>query len=292
MGSLNIDYTYQVEHIVKPGETLSSTKLEVFPGGKGLNQSVALARAGANVYHAGKIGMDGQFLLTICKENGIDTRYIEMVEERTGNAIIQVEKGGQNSILLYPGANHCLTRQYMDTVLQDFKQDDILVLQNEVNELAYLIDTAYAKGMRIFLNPSPMEDVLLSYPLNKVDTFLMNEVEGYQITKKQAPEEILKAMKQMFPNAKVVLTLGDKGAYFQYQDKLLYQDANKVEAIDTTAAGDTFTGYYIALLLEKDNQQEALYMASLAAALAVKKRGATSSIPRRIEVEKYVELIK
>lgn len=286
IGSLNIDYVYQVAHIVKEGETISSSSLEVFPGGKGLNQSVALARAGVKVYHAGRIGNDGLFLKEICIQSGVDVKHLELVETRTGNAIVQVNHKGQNSIILYPGANYCLDRQYLDIVLQDFTKGDILLLQNEVNNLEYIMEIAIKKEMKIFLNPSPFDKNIMNLDLDKVHTFLLNEIEGYQLTNKKEPVEILEEIKKLYPNTNVVLTLGDKGVYFQDQNIQLYQPANKVEVVDTTAAGDTFTGYYIASIIQGKTMEEALLLATKASSLAISRKGATSSIPYFYEVIK------
>ena len=158
-GSLNIDYTYKVDHFVKKGETLSSGSLQVFSGGKGLNQSIALARAGAETYHAGSIGEDGRFLLEQLQDAGVDTRYVTVLETvRTGNAIIQNDKEGDNCILLYGGANQAVTTNQADAVLEHFRKGDFLVLQNEINELAYIMERAHERGMKIVLNPSPMDE--------------------------------------------------------------------------------------------------------------------------------------
>lgn len=157
-GSLNIDFVYRLEHIAHPGETISSYNLEIFPGGKGLNQSVALARAGADVYHAGMIGEDGEFLRDICRKSGVNTDNIKQIEIRTGNAIIQVADSGDNCIVLYPGANREITTDFIDSVLSVFGKDDVLLLQNEINLVDYLIDASKKKGMKVILNPSPFDD--------------------------------------------------------------------------------------------------------------------------------------
>ena len=152
-GSLNLDHTYQVPHIVAPGETLTSLGLAIHPGGKGLNQSVALAKAGAEVFHAGQIGEDGEMLRKVCADSGADVRFIRNVETRTGNAIIQVDINGQNCIILYPGANRCMEKGFIDEVLGAFSEGDYLLLQNEINNLPHIIDSAYAKGMKIHVYP-------------------------------------------------------------------------------------------------------------------------------------------
>lgn len=287
-GSLNIDYTYRVEHIVSPGETLTSRNLEIYPGGKGLNQSIALARAGAEVYHAGMIGADGLFLKELCRESGADVRYLKEVETRTGNAIIQVSDEGQNSILLYAGANRENTKEFVDEVLSEFEQGDLLLLQNEVNLVDYLIEQAYEKNMTVVLNPSPYDAYMEACPLDKVDLFLMNEVEGNQITGKTDPDEILKEMRTLYPAAKVVLTLGEHGSVYSDGNIHCLQDAILTKTVDTTAAGDTFTGYYLAAVLEGMTPEQALLRASYASSIAVSRKGASSSIPYKQEVDAAV----
>jgi len=220
IGSLNLDYVYSVDHIIVPGETQMTYDMQIFCGGKGLNQSVALAKAGANVYHAGMIGVEGEAFLGICRENGIDTSYIQTIQGKSGHTIIQVDKNAQNCILLYGGANRSFTIEFVDGVLDHFEKDDMLLLQNEVNQLDYIIDKAYEKGMTIALNPSPFDENLGNCDLNKISLFLMNEIEGEQITGEADPEKILQVMADKYPNAKVVLTLGKDGAiYFDGKQK-------------------------------------------------------------------------
>lgn len=283
-GSLNLDMVYRMEHMVRKGETLAAERLDKFPGGKGLNQSVALARAGANVFHAGNIGPDGEMLTDILKEAGVNTLYVHTVEEPTGHAVIQVDEAGDNSIMLYAGANGAVTSRQIDTVLQGFEKGDWLVLQNEINMLGEIMDKAYAKGMRIALNPSPISPVIRSLPLEKVSIFMLNEIEGQEMTGKQEPEEILDALLLAYPGAAVVLTLGSKGSVYADAEQRIYQNIYKVRAVDTTAAGDTFTGFFISVLLETGNPQEALDTAAKASALAVSRKGAAPSIPVMEEV--------
>lgn len=285
MGSLNYDYVYRVKHIVQGGETISSESMETFCGGKGLNQSIALAKAGVLVYHAGMIGEEGNLFLEVCHKNGVDTTYIKKVEGKSGHTIIQVDDDAQNCIILYGGANTQLTKEYIDGVIDDFKKGDYIILQNEVNELEYIIEKAYKKGMLIVLNPSPYNEKINQCDLKKVSIFMINEIEGEQITGEKEPEKILMLLKKNYPEAKVVLTLGSKGSIFQDKDVLYKQDIVKVKAIDTTAAGDTFTGYFIASLIENKPIEEALKLCAKASAIAVSRMGATDSIPLRREVE-------
>ncbi|SES77426.1 MULTISPECIES: ribokinase [unclassified Pseudobutyrivibrio] len=286
-GSLNLDYTYQVPHIVREGETISSNDVQMHLGGKGFNQSVALARAGVPVYHAGLVGEEGLDFYDACQECGIKTDYIKTVTGRCGHTIIQVDDAGQNSIVLFGGANQKNTKEYVDEVLKNFETGDILLLQNEVNELPYIIDQAFAKGMTIVLNPSPMNEIIDECDLGKVSIFVLNETEGQQLTGQTTPSTIVAAMEASFANAKIVLTLGKGGSIFHHGDEELYQAAFDVDTVDTTAAGDTFTGYLIAGILKKQPMRDVLVNASKAAALAVKKQGAAQSIPFMSEVELF-----
>lgn len=283
-GSLNIDYVYQVESILIPGETQASRDRRIFCGGKGLNQSIALAKAGIPVYHAGMIGDGGEILLETCRENGVNTDFVRRISGPCGHTVIQVDKDGQNCILLFGGANRSITREFADEVLSHFDRGDIILLQNEINELNYIIDRAYEKGMMIILNPSPYDDNLKSCDMSKVSLFLVNEIEGYQITGEKEPDKILSAVKEKYPSAKIVLTLGGDGSVYQDETGIYHQGIFKVKAVDTTAAGDTFTGYFISSIIDDMTVPEGLEMAAKASAIAVSRPGATASIPLRQEV--------
>ena len=139
-GSCNIDFVYNLDHIVAIGETETSNSMQVFPGGKGLNQSVALAKAGMEVYHAGCIGTDGEMLTDVLESNGVDISNIKKVDEKTGHAVIQVSRNGDNSIFLYPGSNAKITEKFVDEVLDKFQKGDMLLLQNEINKIDYIIE--------------------------------------------------------------------------------------------------------------------------------------------------------
>ena len=283
-GSLNIDYVYAVDHILKEGETISSKKLEVFPGGKGLNQSIALARAGIPVYHAGTVGPEGDWLVELCRENQVNTRFIRSVDVKNGHTIIQVDKNGQNSILLFGGSNQAQTEEHIDQVLGYFEAGDMLLLQNEINLLDVIIEKAWSRGITIVLNPSPFDEKLVRCDLHKVDWFLLNEVEAWQMTGQEDPDALPEALIQKYPEAKFVLTLGDKGSIYKDREQEYHQEIFPVKAVDTTAAGDTFTGYFLAAVTEGRTIPEALRIASKAASIAVSRPGASPSIPGRAEV--------
>lgn len=285
-GSLNIDYVYSLNHFVQKGETITSDKLNVFAGGKGLNQSIALSRAGGNVYHAGAIGADGVFLEEVLNEAGVDTRFLMKYEDvRTGNAIIQKDRGGDNCIILYGGANQAITKEMADEVLSAFGEGDWLFLQNEISEIPYIVEKAHKRGMRIVLNPSPMNEKILRINLNYIDCFILNEVEAHALVREDADQDaLLNQLKERFPHAEIVLTLGEKGSVYVGAEGIAEQKAYQVATVDTTAAGDTFIGYYMAERLQGESVKEALDMASRASAIAVSKKGAAPSIPKRDEV--------
>ena len=290
-GSLNYDYVYNVDHMLLPGETQASTGMETFCGGKGLNQSMALAKAGVPVYMAGSIGEEGQQFLDLCQENQVNTEMIRQIPGKSGHTIIQVDKDAQNSILLFGGANRSQSREHMDQVLEHFSKGDIILLQNEINELDYLIDKAYEREMTIVLNPSPFDSALEACDMSKVSIFLLNEVEGAQVAGgSKDPDEILGLLREKFPHAQVVLTLGKDGAVYQDNrtGERTAQPCIPVKAVDTTAAGDTFTGYFIAGLLKEMPMADIMRMGATASSIAVSRKGATASIPSVEEVEEQL----
>ena len=288
-GSLNNDHTFRVEHLVTPGETLTAKQVTTQPGGKGLNQSLALAKAGAAVSHAGMVGEDGRHLLALCEQSGVDAHLIRVLGDGalTGQAIIQVSDAGQNCIVLAPGANRMITQEYIDDVFDSFEQGDFILLQNEISCMPEIIDRAYEKGLVIALNPSPFDEMMKQCDLSKVSWFIMNEIEGGQITGKTKADDILTAMRELYPKAKVVLTLGGDGSLYADGEQVLKQGIYKVKALDTTAAGDTFTGFFLAKILEGGTPAEALDLAAKASAIAVTRLGASTSIPTRAEAEAF-----
>jgi len=286
IGSINIDYVYTVPHFVRAGETLSAASRQIFPGGKGMNQSIALARAGGDVTHAGMIGSDGAYLLDILKDAGVHTGLIVQSPGATGHTVIQVTPQGQNCILLYPGANRELDEAFIDTALARFTQGDILILQNEVSCVPYAMKAAKAKGMNIAFNPSPFGAEILDYPLSLVDWWLLNEIEGSALTGKNTPHDMLDVMGSMYPGGVIVLTLGEEGVICRSNGDTFSHGSYPVKVLDTTAAGDTFTGYFISSVAEGKEIEEALKLASVAASISVSRQGAAVSIPFWDEVVK------
>lgn len=290
-GSLNIDKVYEVEDFVKPGETISSKDMQIFAGGKGLNQSIAVANAGSRIYHAGMIGKEGVFLKEMLDQKNVDTSLLEIVDSETGHAIIQVNKEGQNCILLFSGANHKIDEAYVNLVLDKFEAGDIIILQNEISCLEYIIDKAFEKQMRIALNPSPIDESLAKLDLNKVEWIILNEIEGAVISGEEDPDKIVFKLLKRFSGLKIVLTLGEKGSIYRDGENCYLQNIYKTNVVDTTAAGDTFMGYFISSISKNRSVEEALQIASMAASISVSKKGAANSIPYEQDVlEKLSDL--
>ena len=279
-GSLNIDNVYRVHHIVRPGETISSLSYEIHCGGKGLNQSVALGRAGMKVRHAGLVGKeDGEMLLELLRASDVDTELVGILPGKSGHCVIQVDDSGQNSIFLHGGANQAVSAEYIDRVMDTVEDKSLLLLQNEISGMDRILQRAEEKGLFVILNPSPMTKELQEKDLSGIGMFILNEVEGQDLTGETDPDRILSSMAGLYPDAEVVLTLGSQGSMYAGKYGRAVQEAVRVEAVDTTAAGDTFTGYFISEYFRSGDVKKALLLASRAAAYAVTKKGAAPSIP-------------
>ena len=285
-GSCNLDYVYSVPKIVVPGETVAATEVNLYPGGKGLNQAIALKRAGVDVSFAGCIGNDGAFLYDFLEENGICLEYVRRAECNTGQAFIQVSDSGENSIVIYRGANYKVTCEYVDEVLSHFSAGDVVVLQNEVSSLDYIVDSAYARRMKIALNPSPFDENVKKIPLEKISYLLVNEHEAGGYVCFDGEEGFIDSLRQRYPELTVALTLGSRGCVCFCGDDVIEHPSFEVDAVDSTAAGDTFTGYFISRICNDGSLESASRYACAAAAIAVSREGAAPSIPCLDEVNR------
>jgi ribokinase len=286
-GSLNIDLVFSVDHIVKPGETISSSALVRSAGGKGANQAAALAKAGMPVFMAGKVGQDGRFLLDLLNSYGVDTGKVIVDEGATGQAIIQLDKNRQNSIVLFAGGNARITGAEILRTLPEFGEGDILVLQNEILHNGLIMEKAKERGMKIYFNPSPYNEEIEKLPLEKVDAFFVNEIEGAALsgsTPETPPPLILEKLTGRFPHAEIVLTAGKEGAYYAFRGERSKGDILDLPVADTTGAGDTFSGYFIAARSKGFSPVLALQAACKAASYAVSRLGAMESIPLGTEI--------
>ncbi len=289
-GSLNIDHVYQVEKIARAGETVASSGYALCAGGKGANQSAALARAGAPVSHAGMVGPDGDWLVDRLAREGVDMGHTRRGTAPTGHAIIQVDRSGENSIVIHAGSNAEIDKPLIEAAITSHGQDDILLLQNEISGIHDIINKAADQGMTICFNPAPFASDVLDYPNERVHLFILNESEASGLagcaTAPGAvdPGVLAEQLRDRFPAAEIVITLGAAGALF-LGDQTFQVAAPTVEAVDTTGAGDTFIGYFLASRTTGAEPREAMHRAVTAAALCVTRTGTQDSIPRRDEVD-------
>ncbi len=295
VGSLNIDHVYHVDHVARPGETLASASYEVFAGGKGANQSAALAAAGAQVYHCGRVGPEGRWLALELEKRGVDVTHIVVDEETPGgHAIIQVDARGENSIVVFPGCNHNIRKSQIEAVLESFQPGDFLLLQNEISEIPYLIKEGCRKGLRVCFNPAPASSGILEYlPPHQASVLFVNQSEAALLIgvdeEKATLEQMVEDLRSRLPETELVITLGSAGAVFVpgegQADPVVIEPVPVDRVVDSTGAGDTFIGYFVAALSRGDSTPEALEIAATAAALSVTRAGAMNSIPTAIETE-------
>lgn len=290
-GSLNQDIVYDVERFGLPGETTKALHVSRFPGGKGLNQAVAAAQAGGEVFMAGTIGPDGDWLLDVLKDKGADVSLVNRTAVSTGTAIIERNTAGQNRILLDPGANHCSTEAAIRHTLDHFSPGDLVICQNETNLVDFLIKEAARRHLKILFNPAPMTPDVEKMDLNAVTFLAVNEHECAQLlhTESHDPQELCTRFHARYPETTLLLTLGDKGAVME-NGTTLFVPARKVCATDTTGAGDTWIGYFADGYRRSLPWSSAMKRAAAAAALSVQKAGAASSIPSHEEVGQFMDM--
>jgi ribokinase len=288
---------FSVDHIVAPGETIGSTSLVKSAGGKGANQAAALAKAGLPVYMAGKIGRDGRFLLELLQSYGVNTDNVVQYEGATGQAIIQLDKNGQNSIVLFGCGNGAVTPEEIQKTIAEFGAGDIIVLQNEIVHIREIMECAKKRGLRICFNPSPCNEKISTLPLDIADILFVNEIEGAILSGLPAdipsddapsddapPAEILDKLVERFPAAEIVLTAGKDGAYYGNGATRAKGDIVDTPVADTTGAGDTFTGYFLSAREKGMPVDRALAVACKASSIAVSRMGAMESVPFAGEV--------
>ena len=289
LGSLCIDHVFHVPHIAGAGETVASTGYELHPGGKGLNQSLAAAKAGVEVVHAGCVGEDGAMLIETLANGGVRTdRITELDGSNSGSAFIQVDTNGQNAIAITGGANRSLSQSMVNDVLASVEAEDWLLLQNEINDLEFVLDSAERRGLRVAFNVAPVDGREQNYSLSAVSMLIVNEIEAMALAQENDHGAAFDALVDQYPEMEVVLTLGRDGLVFGHGGEKVELDAYKVDAIDETAAGDSFIGYLMASVLQGLPRGESLRRASAAGALAVTQMGAATSLPTSAAVDEFL----
>lgn len=259
---------------------MATRAYEIFPGGKGFNQSIALARAGAKVSHVGCVGSDAAEQLKLLELEGIDHHHVVVASGPSGHAVIQVTPSGDNAILIHGGANQCLTAEAIDAALAHSKPEDFLLVQNETSNVAHAIRSACERGLSVVFNPAPMTEEVRRYPLEMVDLLILNHGEACQLCGGEGDaDRVIRLLREICPNAALVLTLGGNGAWFADKQTRSYQAAFPAKVVDTTAAGDTFIGFFLANWILAREPKQSLSLGCRAAAECVSRAGAATSIP-------------
>ena len=284
-GSINIDHVYRVKRTVSAGETIHASRLARFAGGKGANQSRAIARAGSSVFHVGKVGREGRWIVEEMKKEGVDVAGVSVSDQPGGHAIIQVDDNAQNAIVVLSGANKQLEKEWIDRAFSRALPEDAVLIQNEINRIPYIMEKASALSLPVYFNAAPIDSRVMDYPLDKVTVFFINEYEGRFLTGKNREDQIVSEMNRLFPHSETVLTLGERGAIWAGREGIDRIEGRTVEAKDTTGAGDTFIGYFMAAVLQGKGPEEVLTLANLAASISVTREGAANSIPYAREIK-------
>lgn len=284
LGSLCVDHVYSVPNIAGGGETVASTAHDLFPGGKGLNQSLAAAKAGAEVAHFGAVGEDGAFLLETLSAAGVATAGIKTLPGASGHAFIQVAPSGDNSIVISGGANRQLDAALVDTALAAAGPEDWLLLQNEIIDLEGILQAAHERQISVAFNAAPVDGREQHYPLQTLSLLIVNEIEAAALAGNADPASAFKILSARYPQTSLLLTLGVDGLLWYDTQTSGSLPAHAVEAVDETAAGDAFIGYTMAALLAGESLQQAARAGAAAGAIAVTRRGAASSVPSQSEV--------
>ena len=303
VGSLNTDLVVRAPRFPAPGETIQGEDLATFPGGKGANQAVAMARLGTNVSMLGRVGRDnfGDFLINNLSKNKVNTKFIQRDDASTGTAIIVVDSNGQNSIVLSPGANGKVTpadvsaASFSDPSAGSGQTFSLLLLQLEIplETVFSAARLAHENGIRVILNPAParaLPDELIAL----TDYLIPNETElslltAMPVTDISSVESAAKELRKRGAQT-VIVTLGANGALLVSKESIKHIPSFKINAVDTTAAGDAFIGGFATALLQDKPLDEAIRYGCACGALAATKFGAQPSLPTKKEVERLMSL--
>jgi ribokinase len=283
LGSINLDLVYQLPHLPEPGETLASTSLKRGLGGKGANQSVAIAKAKGDVVHIGAVGADGVWLKEQMAATGVDVDHVAELSTPTGHAVIYVDQDAENVIILYEGANRALSIEVAEAALAGSGPGDWLLVQNETNLVPEVIALAKSRGLKVALAAAPFEPEAVELVLAQVDLLSVNAIEAAQLA------ESLPHLAAELSGIQQLVTLGSEGAELRMGSHCQRVHAFPVQPVDTTGAGDTFLGFYLTGISQGASEAQALKQASAASAIQVTRVGASSAIPSMAEVQTFIE---
>jgi ribokinase len=283
LGSINIDYVYRLSRSPLPGETLAADSFERGLGGKGANQSVAVAQAGGQVVHVGAIGSQSDWTIDKLQDAGVDVRHVAKVQTATGHAVIYVDQDAENSIVLFPGANDQIEMSHVSQALIEAKSGDWFLLQNETSTGPSAAKLAHEKGLKVCYSAAPFSIGAVAEVLPYTSLLIVNEIE-YQQLLEQLPNA-----KQILSAMELIVTYGSKGAIYAHGKIKIEVAAHRCEVVDTTGAGDTFLGYTLALLDRGQTVEQAMKLASAAAAIQVSRKGAADAIPALTDVQDFLQ---
>lgn len=280
LGSINIDKVYNLPHLVTAGETIATTDYKLGLGGKGANQSIAAAAGGAEVIHIGAINRADLVWREKIASRGVLIDKIELRDEPTGHAVVMVDQqSGENQIVIFGGTNLLISHDMIDSALDDAKPGDWALTQNETNAVSYFFERASSLDLKLCYSAAPFEAERVKKLLPLTDLLVVNEGEAAAL----AAELGTAPCDWNIPH--LVITLGSKGAKYLGLEGEWETPAPKVDAIDTTGAGDTFLGFMLAALCQNKSMRDAMDLAIAAASLQVTRAGAADAIPNFNEVE-------
>ncbi|PCD76642.1 ribokinase [Pseudothioclava arenosa] len=285
LGSINTDHFYRLAHLPAPGETLAAQSYARGLGGKGANQSVAAACAGAEVRHIGAIGPEGGWMVERLTALGVDCRHVAQLETVSGHAIINIDAAGENAIVIVPGANRAIPEALAREALAGAGPGDVLILQNETSLQVETARFAQEQGLFVVYSAAPFEADAALAVLPHVSLLLLNEIEAAQLC------AALEVSLESLPVPAICMTRGAQGALWLEPEagRRIEAPAFRVTPVDTTGAGDTFAGYLVAGLSQGLDPASAMRRASAAAALKVTRQGTAEAIPSAAETEAFLQ---
>lgn len=278
-GSMHLDHVYRISKLLKSGDSAFTKSLETLPGGKGVNQSIAIKRAGVDVIHAGNIGNDGELIYYTLLKEGINVDYVKRSNEVCGHAIIHRSDEKEHTIVVHSGASKMITMDYIDEVFRDFEKEDILLVQGELNHTDYIIKSAVEKGMKCFFYPAPFLEEFKAYDLSEIETLIIHENDICTLTGIEEEEKAV-AYYLKKNNSNLLVISMNKG--------LLYYDKKRKETKHTnitmdshcrTYASDVLIGYFIAGIVQNLPIKEILEKAASAKKIAMKDKNILFTIP-------------